>query len=135
MTTQLADSATRFFPFNQGSIRRGREGGKGNPANPDGYVTAYLWEKVLTRDGLLDLIHKFICFVAEKEEVERNGQIRVVEKRKLVFPRYHQYDVVNKVVADVKQNGRGQKLSHRTFGGERKIQFHSLDRLSACVFT
>ena len=120
MTTQLADSATRFFPFNQGSNGAGVKGGKGNPANPDGYVTAYLWEKVLTRDGLLDLIHKFICFVAEKEEVERNGQIRVVEKRKLVFPRYHQYDVVNKVVADVKQNGAGRSylIEHSAGSGK-----------------
>ena len=120
MTTQLAGGATRFFPFNQGSNGAGVKGGKGNPVNPDGYATSYLWEKVLQRDSLLDLINKFICFVTEKEEVERNGQIRYVEKQKLIFPRYHQYDVVNKVVADVKENGAGKSylIEHSAGSGK-----------------
>ena len=120
MTTQLAGGATRFFPFNQGSNGAGVKGGKGNPVNPDGYATSYLWEKVLQRDSLLDLINKFICFVTEKEEVERNGQIRYVEKQRLIFPRYHQYDVVNKVVADVKENGAGKSylIEHSAGSGK-----------------
>lgn len=98
MTTQLAGGATRFFPFNQGSNGAGVKGGKGNPVNPDGYATSYLWEKVLQRDSLLDLINKFICFVTEKEEVERNGQIRYVEKQKLIFPRYTYHSTTDKTV-------------------------------------
>ena len=66
MTTQLADGSTRFMPFNQGSNGAGRSGGAGNPANPNGYVTSYLWEEVLQRDSLLDLIQRFISNVKEK---------------------------------------------------------------------
>ncbi|MBO5223057.1 MAG: type I restriction endonuclease subunit R [Clostridia bacterium] len=107
MTTCLQDGATYFMPFNQGSNGAGVTGGKGNPANPNGYATSYLWEKVLQRDGLLDILNKFIACVSEKVEVERNGAIRTVEKKKIIFPRYHQLDVVNKLVADVKEKGSG----------------------------
>lgn len=107
MTTQLADGATHFLPFNQGTNGAGNTGGAGNPVNPNGYSTSYLWEEVLQRDSLLDLIHRFISFVKEKEEVVKNGVSKTVTKEKLIFPRYHQYDVVRKVLADVKKNGVG----------------------------
>lgn len=120
MTTCLAGGGTRFMPFNQGSNGAGVTGGKGNPVNPEGYATSYLWEQVLQRDRLLDLINKFICFVTEKEEVERAGQVKLVETSKLIFPRYHQYDVVNKVVADVRQNGAGKSylIEHSAGSGK-----------------
>jgi type I restriction enzyme R subunit len=51
MTTRLRGPQTRFLPFNQGSGGPGRKGGAGNPANPDGYDTAYLWERVWDRDA------------------------------------------------------------------------------------
>lgn len=108
MTTQLADGSTRFMPFNQGSNGAGRSGGAGNPANPNGYVTSYLWEEVLQRDSLLDLIQRFISNVKEKETEEKNGVVKTITKEKMLFPRYHQYDVVRKVLADVKQNGPGK---------------------------
>ena len=63
MTTRLEDGNTRFMPFNQGSNGAGVSGGAGNPVNPDGYGTSYLWEEVLERDSLLDLIHRFISYV------------------------------------------------------------------------
>ena len=107
MTTQLADGNTRFLPFNQGSNGAGVTGGAGNPQNPNGYMTSYLWEEVLQRDSLLDLIHRFISYVKEKEEVVRNGVSKTVTKEKMIFPRYHQYDVVRKIMADVRQNGVG----------------------------
>ena len=120
MTTQLKGSDTYFMPFNQGSAGAGNSGGKGNPANPEGYSTFYLWEEVLKRDNLLDLIHRFICHVKEKEEVVKNGSTRIVEKEKLIFPRYHQYDVVKKVVADVKENGVGKSylIEHSAGSGK-----------------
>ena len=63
MTTRLLGSKTRFLPFNQGSNGSGVDGGAGNPQNPDGgYVTSYLWEKVLQKDKLLDIIQKFISY-------------------------------------------------------------------------
>mgnify|MGYP006905535179 FL=1 len=97
MTTQLADGSTRFMPFNQGSNGAGQSGGAGNPANPNGYVTSYLWEEVLQRDSLLDLIQRFISNVKEKETEEKNGVVKTITKEKMLFPRYHQYDVVRKV--------------------------------------
>ena len=102
MTTQLADGNTRFLPFNQGTNGAGNTGGAGNPANPNGYATSYLWEEVLQRDSLLDLIHRFISFVKEKEEVVKNGVSKTVTKEKMIFPRYHQYDVVKKAVNNIK---------------------------------
>ena len=60
MTTQLAGKDTYFLPFNQGSNGAGRDGGKGNPPNPDGYPTAYLWEQVFQPDSMMDILQKFI---------------------------------------------------------------------------
>lgn len=62
---------------------------------------------MLQRDSLLDLIHRFISFVKEKEEVVKNGVTKTVTKEKMIFPRYHQYDVVRKIMADVRENGVG----------------------------
>lgn len=107
MTTQLADGKTRFLPFNQGSNGAGVTGGAGNLVNDEGYATSYLWEEVLQRDSLMDLIHRFISYVKEKEEVVKNGVTKMVTKEKMIFPRYHQYDVVKKVLADVKEKGAG----------------------------
>lgn len=120
MTTQLKDGSTYFMPFNQGSNGAGKTGGKGNPQNKDGYATSYLWEEVLQRDSLLDLIHRFISFTSEKEEVVKNGVGKVVTKNKLIFPRYHQYDVVKKVLADVKANGAGHSylIEHSAGSGK-----------------
>ena len=107
MTTHLNGTKTYFLPFNQGSNGPGITGGKGNPANPNGYSTSYLWEKALSKDSLLDILKRFISLVKEKEEVESNGQIKVITKEKIIFPRYHQYDVVHKVIADVREKGPG----------------------------
>lgn len=120
MTTQLADSNTRFLPFNQGSNGAGVTGGAGNPQNPNGYATSYLWEEVLQRDSLLDLIHRFISFVKEKEEVVKNGVSRMVTKEKMIFPRYHQYDVVRKLMADVRRNGAGKNYLIQHSAGSGK---------------
>lgn len=120
MTTQLSDGNTRFLPFNQGSNGAGVTGGAGNPQNPNGYDTSYLWEEVLQRDSLLDLIHLFISFVKEKEEVVKNGVTKMVTKEKMIFPRYHQYDVVKKIMADVKENGVGNNYLIQHSAGSGK---------------
>ena len=108
------------MPFNQGSNGAGQSGGAGNPANPNGYVTSYLWEEVLQRDSLLDLIQRFISNVKEKETVEKNGVVKTIIKEKMLFPRYHQYDVVRKVLADVKQNGPGKNYLIQHSAGSGK---------------
>lgn len=120
MTTQLADGNTHFLPFNQGSNGAGVTGGAGNPQNPNGYDTSYLWEEVLQRDSLLDLIHRFISFVKEKEEVVKNGVTKTITKEKMIFPRYHQYDVVKKIMADVKANGVGNNYLIQHSAGSGK---------------
>ena len=81
MTTQLNGKETRFVPFNQGSNGPGVSGGKGNPVNKDGYDTFYLWEEVLQRDSLVDIIHRFVSHVKEKEEVvSKNLWLRYPDK-------------------------------------------------------
>ncbi len=120
MTTHLRDEKTRFLPFNQGSEGPGVNGGKGNPVNEKGYSTSYLWEQVLNKDSLLDIIHRFIAYVEEKEETEVNGKVKTITKKKLIFPRYHQYDVVHKVVNDVKKKGAGHNylIEHSAGSGK-----------------
>lgn len=103
MTTELKGEYTRFLPFNQGSNGAGNPGGKGNPKNDEGYPTSYIWEKVFSVDSMIDLIAKFITITEEKEE--KNGKSYITKR--IIFPRYHQYDVVKKILADVKEKGAG----------------------------
>lgn len=104
MATELKGDSTYFLPFNQGSNGAGNDGGAGNPqANGDNYVTSYLWENVLQKDSLLDIIQKFISFEVKTEKKEN----KTVTKKRLIFPRYHQLDVVRKLIADVRKNGSG----------------------------
>ena len=103
MTTELKGEYTRFLPFNQGSNGAGNPGGKGNSKNDEGYPTSYIWERVFSVDSMIDLIAKFITITEEKEE--KNGKSYITKK--IIFPRYHQYDVVQKILADVKDKGAG----------------------------
>ena len=106
MATKLAKGDTYFLPFNQGSNGAGRDGGAGNPANPDGYPTAYLWETVLQKDSLLDIVQKFIHY--DKKA------------KRLIFPRYHQLDVVRRLVADVREHGAGRNYLIQHSAGSGK---------------
>jgi type I restriction enzyme R subunit len=101
MTTRLAGPATHFLPFN-----RGDNGGAGNPPDPKGrsYRTAYLWEEVLQRDSLLDLVARFIHLQTEEK---RDDEGRRVKKETLIFPRYHQLEAVRMLVAAAKREGAG----------------------------
>ena len=106
MATELNKEKTYFMPFNQGSAGAGKVGGAGNPENKNGgHVTSYLWEKVLNREVLLSILQRYISL--QKEEkikivVDKNGKEREksVTSEKIIFPRYHQLDVVEKIVAD-----------------------------------
>ena len=114
MTTRLEGSATHFLPFNQGSNGPGVDGGKGNPDNPDGYDTEYLWKSVLTHDRLLELLQKYMHL---SEETDRDtGEI----KKKMIFPRYHQLDVVTYLLDEVRQNGSGQSYLIQHSAGSGK---------------
>lgn len=93
-TTRLAGDKTFFLPFNKGT----EDGGAGNPVNPNGHQTAYLWEDVWRRDTLLDLLANYLHVQTETERAYDPRKDAVVEKESttLIFPRYHQLDVVRR---------------------------------------
>ena len=114
MTTRLEGASTYFLPFNQGSNGAGNVGGKGNPINENGYDTAYLWEQVLVKDRLLEILHKYLHL-----QVERDDKGNVKSER-MIFPRYHQLDVVTRLLADVKENGSGRNYLIQHSAGSGK---------------
>ena len=121
MATKLAGKDTYFLPFNQGSNGAGRDGGKGNPPNPDGYPTAYLWENVFQKDSMMDILQKFIHLqtIREKKTLP-DGTEKVTEKKRLIFPRYHQMDAVRKMIAHVSENGAGHNYLIQHSAGSGK---------------
>ena len=74
MTTHLRGKDTFFLPFNQGSNGAGEVGGAGNPENPNGYATSYLWEKVLTKDTFMDILQKYMHLEVEEKTVVKNDR-------------------------------------------------------------
>ena len=94
MTTQLKGQETYFLPFNMGK-GEGVDMGSGNPHNPNGVDTEYLWLDVLTKDSILQLIESFIFF-----EIDKNNP----KKKTLIFPRYHQRRAVSRLLEDMKIN-------------------------------
>ncbi|RJP57547.1 MAG: type I restriction endonuclease subunit R [Ignavibacteriales bacterium] len=115
MTTRLEDEATRFLPFNQGSNGAGNVGGSGNPINTNDYDTSYLWNHVLTKDNLLNILNRFVHY--QQDINEETGE---VEKEYIIFPRYHQLDVVSKIIDDVSENGSGKNylIEHSAGSGK-----------------
>jgi type I restriction enzyme R subunit len=121
MTTKLACKDTYFLPFNQGSNGAGRDGGAGNPPNPNGYPTAYLWEEVFQKDSMMDILQKFIHLqVIEEKKLMPDGTDKVIRKKTLIFPRYHQLDVVRKMIAHVSANGAGHNYLIQHSAGSGK---------------
>lgn len=111
MTTRLDGNRTYWLPFNKGCGN-----GKGNPANPNGYKTSYLWEEVLTRDSWLDIIQRFIHLQTEEYEFDE-----VVKKsEKMIFPRYHQLDSVRKLTSDARGSGAGKNYLIQHSAGSGK---------------
>lgn len=117
MTTELKGDDTYFLPFNQGSNGAGKVGGAGNPENPNGYATSYLWEHVLQKDVLMTIIQKFMLH-EYKETIDKNGKKRT--KERMIFPRYHQLDAVSKMLADVRENGAGKNYLIQHSAGSGK---------------
>ena len=100
MATKLDGENTSFLPFNQG-----HEGRAGNPPRADGeYPVAYFWERVCQRDAWLRIFHSFV-YVEKKDVADLQGNWS--KKETLIFPRFHQWDAVNKMIADAKENGAG----------------------------
>lgn len=111
MTTRLRGADTRFLPFN-----KGRDLGAGNPDNPGGYKTAYLWEEVWQRDSLLDIVQRFINI----EYSDDAGSVKNPKKGAVIFPRYHQLEVVRQIESHAKQEGPGHDylVMHSTGSGK-----------------
>ena len=116
MTTRLAGTGTRFLPFNRGVTSVGGHTAAGNPVNPDGHRTAYLWEEVWARDSWLDIIERFIHL--EKIEEERDGKL--VTRESIIFPRYHQLDATRRLVIDAKSHGPGHRYLVQHSAGSGK---------------
>jgi type I restriction enzyme, R subunit len=98
MTTKLDGASTFFLPFNLG--QRDPLFGKGNPPNPFGHKTSYLWEEIFTRQSIANIIQHFVRFDGKDTDP--------LNKKTLYFPRYHQLDVVRKLIADASSKGVGQ---------------------------
>ncbi|OOF84005.1 DEAD/DEAH box helicase [Rodentibacter ratti] len=107
MTTKLAGADTFFLPFNLGN-----HFGKGNPPNPNGFRTAYVWEQVFTKQSLTNIIQHFMRLDGSAKDP--------LEKRTLFFPRYHQLDVVRRLIADVGKNGVGKRYLIQHSAGSGK---------------
>ncbi len=127
MTSRLAGTATQFLPFN-----RGDNGGAGNPPDPNGrnYRTAYLWEEVLQRDSLLDLLARFIHLQVEEK---RDDQGRKYKKETMIFPRYHQLQAVRVLVDAAGQEGVGHNylVEHSAGSGKSNTIGWLAHRLSS----
>ena len=113
MTTELKKDKTFFLPFNKGN-----NGGKGNPPVDGKYRTHYLWDQVLQPDSLLDLIFKFV-FIETSDILDSNGE-KYDERKRLIFPRFHQLEVVRKLEADVKQKSVGHNYLVQHSAGSGK---------------
>lgn len=111
MTTKLAGKNTRYLPFNIG-----KNNGAGNPLNPDGYRTSYLWEYVWAKDSFMDIIGKFLHL--SSEEYEFDGITRT--KETMIFPRYHQLQVVRKLEQDAREHGAGKNYLIQHSAGSGK---------------
>jgi type I restriction enzyme R subunit len=114
MTTRLAGAATHFLPFNKGC-----DGGAGNPPDPAGrtYRTAYLWEEVLERNSLLDLLARFIHLQIDEKRDEQGRKAKV---ESMVFPRYHQLQAVRLLVDAARREGVGNNylIEHSAGSGK-----------------
>ena len=120
MTTQLKGEDTFFLPFNQGSNGAGNIGDGGNPANDEGYPTAYLWERVLCRPMLLSLLQRYITRLTEESISLEGGKQVKRSSTRLIFPRYHQLDVVEKLVDDTRLADRGKNYLIQHSAGSGK---------------
>ncbi|MBB4199193.1 type I restriction endonuclease subunit R [Rhodoblastus sphagnicola] len=105
MTTRLTGAKTRFLPFNKGD-----QGGAGNPVNPNGHPTSYLWEEVWARDSWLEILGRYL--VAKRDDKK---QIKMV-----IFPRFHQLDVTREVPQQILVEGAGGKFLVQHSAGSGK---------------
>ncbi|MEG9492780.1 MAG: DEAD/DEAH box helicase family protein, partial [Microbacterium aurum] len=113
MTTKLAGAATRFLPFN-----RGADEGAGNPLNPKGSASAYFWEEILQRDTWLQLLGSFVHLQVEVDVDPDTG--KKTRSEKVLFPRYHQWRAVTRLVEAARAEGPGNRYLVQHSAGSGK---------------
>ena len=129
--TKLDGKASWFLPFN-----KGWNDSKGNPPNPNGIKTEYLWKRVLSRDSLVNIIENYAQIVESKDD--RTGK----KKREQIWPRYHQLEVVRSLLADASSSGVGARylIQHSAGSGKSNSiawlahQLIGLERDGAPIF-
>src|SRR5687768_1842666 len=107
--THLTGKTSWFLPFNQGW-----NDGAGNPPNPDGLKTDFLWKRILTPNGLTDILENYAQIVETEDQKTRK------KKSLQIWPRYHQLDVVRKLLSDAKVNGAGHRYLIQHSAGSGK---------------
>lgn len=109
MCTHLKGKSSWFLPFNIGW-----DDGAGNPPNPNGIKTDYLWKRILTPQGITDILENYAQIVERKDE--KTGK----KKKDQIFPRYHQLDVVRMLLANANQHGAGKRYLIQHSAGSGK---------------
>ncbi len=117
MTTRLAKEATVFLPFNKGN-GEGINAGKGNPIYDDRFSVSYMWDEILKKDMLIELISRFTFIETTEKEDPITG--KKTKSENIIFPRYHQLDCVRKVLEDVKINKTSQNFLIQHSAGSGK---------------
>ncbi len=112
MTTKLAGLKTYFLPFNKGD-----KNSSGNPVVEGKYKTSYLWEEIWSKDNFMDLVGNFIQDYVEEKEDEKGKKIK---EEKIIFPRYHQFDTVKRIIEDARENGSGKNYLIQHSAGSGK---------------
>lgn len=127
MTTKLAGEKTYFLPFNRG---HDATGASGNPANPEGAATSYLWEQVLQRDTWLQILGSQIFLKTEADEDPTTGKLK--RSTALMFPRFHQWRAVTKLVDEITEEGPGRRylIEHSAGSGKTNTIAWTAHRLA-----
>ncbi len=116
MCTHLKGDKSYFLPFNKGNAN-----GAGNPPNPNGIKTDYLWKEILTKESITNIIQNYVQLIEEEsEEILPDGKIKKKKVKKMIFPRYHQLNSVRNLLVDAKVNGTGQKYLIQHSAGSGK---------------
>lgn len=116
MCTHLKGQKTYFLPFNKGN-----NNGAGNPNNPNGIKTDYLWREILTKNSITNILQNFCQLITEeKEYIDEKGKVKTRKEKKLLFPRYHQLVAVRELLKNAQENGAGKKYLIQHSAGSGK---------------
>ncbi len=115
MTTRLKGKDTVFLPFN-----RGHDHGAGNPPVENNWKTHYLWDEVLEKNSLMDILQRFMHLEVKERQVKTDKGVRTIRKETMIFPRYHQLDAVRKLVGHARNNGSGHNYLVQHSAGSGK---------------